>query len=89
MFHIAYVPDSSGVSVLYTLDGRKPEMMKRPGFGDSTLKYTGPILLPAGKVSVRAMAVSTCVHLCYVVYNRLGVFFSVTGIIMSKGLIFL
>ncbi|XP_058616839.1 double zinc ribbon and ankyrin repeat-containing protein 1 isoform X2 [Onychostoma macrolepis] len=51
--------DSSDVSVLYTLDGSKPEMMKRPGFGDSTLKYTEPIRLPAGKVSVRAMAVST------------------------------
>ncbi|XP_043079411.1 double zinc ribbon and ankyrin repeat-containing protein 1 [Puntigrus tetrazona] len=59
VFHIACVPDSSDVSVLYTLDGSKPEMMKRPGFGDSTLKYSEPIRLPAGRVSVRAMAVST------------------------------
>uniref|UniRef100_A0A673K685 Double zinc ribbon and ankyrin repeat domains 1 n=1 Tax=Sinocyclocheilus rhinocerous TaxID=307959 RepID=A0A673K685_9TELE len=29
------------VRVLYTLDGRNP--MKRPGFGDSTLKYTEPL----------------------------------------------
>ncbi|XP_073699784.1 double zinc ribbon and ankyrin repeat-containing protein 1 [Garra rufa] len=50
--------ESSDVSVLYTLDGSKPEMVKRPGFGDSTLKYTEPIRLPVGKVSVRAMAVS-------------------------------
>uniref|UniRef100_A0A673L0M8 Double zinc ribbon and ankyrin repeat domains 1 n=1 Tax=Sinocyclocheilus rhinocerous TaxID=307959 RepID=A0A673L0M8_9TELE len=54
--------ESSDVSVLYTLDGSKPEMMKRPGFGDRTLKYTEAIRLPVGKVSVRAMAVST--------YNR-------------------
>uniref|UniRef100_A0A671N174 Double zinc ribbon and ankyrin repeat-containing protein 1 n=1 Tax=Sinocyclocheilus anshuiensis TaxID=1608454 RepID=A0A671N174_9TELE len=51
--------ESSDVSVLYTLDGSKPEMMKRPGFGDRTLKYTEAIRLPVGKVSVRAMAVST------------------------------
>uniref|UniRef100_A0A8C1PY85 Double zinc ribbon and ankyrin repeat-containing protein 1 n=1 Tax=Cyprinus carpio TaxID=7962 RepID=A0A8C1PY85_CYPCA len=52
---------SSDVSVLYTLDGSKPEVMKmkRPGFGDRTLKYTEAIRLAAGKVSVRAMAVST------------------------------
>ncbi len=63
VFRIACVPDSSDVCVLYTLDGSKPEMMmKRPGFGDSTLKYTDLIRLPAGKVSVRAMAVSTWVH---------------------------
>ncbi|XP_059424710.1 double zinc ribbon and ankyrin repeat-containing protein 1 isoform X2 [Carassius carassius] len=51
--------DSSDATVLYTLDGSKPEVMMRPGFGHSTLKYTEPIRLPAGKVSVRAMAVST------------------------------
>ncbi|KAI2650309.1 Double zinc ribbon and ankyrin repeat-containing protein 1 [Labeo rohita] len=50
--------ESSDANVLYTLDGSKPEMMKRPGFGDSTLKYTEPIRLPVGKVSVRAMAVT-------------------------------
>ncbi|XP_073718326.1 double zinc ribbon and ankyrin repeat-containing protein 1 [Misgurnus anguillicaudatus] len=51
--------DSSDVSILYTLDGSKPETIKRPGLSDSTLKYTGPIRLPVGKVSVRAMAVSS------------------------------
>uniref|UniRef100_A0A672N4K3 Double zinc ribbon and ankyrin repeat domains 1 n=1 Tax=Sinocyclocheilus grahami TaxID=75366 RepID=A0A672N4K3_SINGR len=34
-------------------------MVKQPGFGDRTLKYTEAIRLPVGKVSVRAMAVST------------------------------
>uniref|UniRef100_A0A672Q0M4 Double zinc ribbon and ankyrin repeat domains 1 n=1 Tax=Sinocyclocheilus grahami TaxID=75366 RepID=A0A672Q0M4_SINGR len=53
-------PVRDQVRVLYTLDGSKPEMMKmkRPGFGDSNLKYTEPVRIPAGKVSVRAMAVT-------------------------------
>ncbi|XP_051979560.1 double zinc ribbon and ankyrin repeat-containing protein 1 [Xyrauchen texanus] len=52
--------ESSDVSILYTLNGSKPEMLKRPGFGDSsTLKYTEPIRLPVGKVSVRAMAITS------------------------------
>lgn len=54
----AYIPESADVSVMYTLDGSKPETVKRTGFADSTLKYTGPIRLPVGKVSVRAMAVT-------------------------------
>lgn len=55
---MAYILESSDVSVLYTLDGSKPEIVRRTGFADSTLKYTGPIRLPVGKVSVRAMAVT-------------------------------
>ncbi|XP_051766631.1 double zinc ribbon and ankyrin repeat-containing protein 1 isoform X1 [Ctenopharyngodon idella] len=51
--------ESPDVSVLYTLDGSKPEAMKRLGSGGSTLKFTEPIRLPVGKVSVRAMAVTT------------------------------
>ncbi|KAK7137171.1 hypothetical protein R3I93_017290 [Phoxinus phoxinus] len=53
--------ESSDVSVLlYTLDGSKPEEMKRLGSGgNSTMKFTEPIRLPVGKVSVRAMAVTT------------------------------
>uniref|UniRef100_A0A673KR74 Double zinc ribbon and ankyrin repeat-containing protein 1 n=1 Tax=Sinocyclocheilus rhinocerous TaxID=307959 RepID=A0A673KR74_9TELE len=68
--------ESSDVSVLYTLDGSKPEMMKRPGFGDRTLKYTEAIRLPVGKVSVRAMAVSTfkkhiIFHILYIIVSPL------------------
>ncbi|KAA0712324.1 Double zinc ribbon and ankyrin repeat-containing protein 1 [Triplophysa tibetana] len=51
--------ESSDVSILYTLDGSKPEIVRRTGFADSTLKYTGPIRLPVGKVSVRATAVTS------------------------------
>ncbi|TRY62376.1 hypothetical protein DNTS_006566 [Danionella cerebrum] len=50
--------ESPDVVVLYTLDGSKPELQKRPGSGASTLKYSQPVLLPVGKVSVKAMAVS-------------------------------
>ncbi|KAI5088882.1 double zinc ribbon and ankyrin repeat-containing protein 1 [Silurus meridionalis] len=51
--------DTPGVSIFYTLDGTKPELLRRPGFGDnSTMRYTEPIRLPCGKVHVRAVAVT-------------------------------
>ncbi|XP_036400366.1 double zinc ribbon and ankyrin repeat-containing protein 1 [Megalops cyprinoides] len=51
--------DTQNVTVYYTLDGSKPEVVKRPGFGEnSTLMYSGPIHLPEGKVSVKALAVA-------------------------------
>ncbi|KAG5855507.1 hypothetical protein ANANG_G00049770 [Anguilla anguilla] len=52
--------DSKDVTVYYTVDGSKPEPVKRPGFGENTtLKYKGPIRLPEGKVSVKALAVAS------------------------------
>ncbi|KAL1006200.1 hypothetical protein UPYG_G00069160 [Umbra pygmaea] len=52
--------DSPDVTIYYTLDGTKPEVRKRRGFGENkTLKYSGPIRLPEGKVSVKAMAVTS------------------------------
>lgn len=48
------------MSIFYTLDGTKPELVRRPGLGDSTLRYTEPIRLPSGKVHVRAIAVTRC-----------------------------
>ncbi|KAM4603917.1 double zinc ribbon and ankyrin repeat-containing protein 1 [Polymixia lowei] len=51
--------DTPGVSIYYTVDGSKPEALQRPGFGgNSTLKYTRPIHLPEGRVSVKALAVT-------------------------------
>uniref|UniRef100_A0A4W5P3R9 Double zinc ribbon and ankyrin repeat domains 1 n=1 Tax=Hucho hucho TaxID=62062 RepID=A0A4W5P3R9_9TELE len=51
--------DTPDVTIYYTLDGTKPEVTKRPGFGEnSTLKYSGPIRLPEGKVSVKALAIT-------------------------------
>uniref|UniRef100_A0A4W5P6R9 Double zinc ribbon and ankyrin repeat-containing protein 1 n=1 Tax=Hucho hucho TaxID=62062 RepID=A0A4W5P6R9_9TELE len=53
--------DTPDVTIYYTLDGTKPEVTKRPGFGEnSTLKYSGPIRLPEGKVSVKALNKVIC-----------------------------
>uniref|UniRef100_A0A3B3X826 Uncharacterized protein n=1 Tax=Poecilia mexicana TaxID=48701 RepID=A0A3B3X826_9TELE len=48
----------SGVLIFFTLDGSKPVAGQR-GSEVGSRKYTGPILLPAGRVSVRAVAVSS------------------------------
>ncbi|XP_009072286.1 PREDICTED: double zinc ribbon and ankyrin repeat-containing protein 1, partial [Acanthisitta chloris] len=47
------------VSIYYTLDGSKPELIGKPGYGEcNTFKYKGPITLPVGKIIVKAMAVT-------------------------------
>ncbi|XP_037390429.1 double zinc ribbon and ankyrin repeat-containing protein 1 isoform X2 [Pygocentrus nattereri] len=51
--------DTPDVTIFYTLDGSKPEVLRRPGFGNDTLTYSEPIRLPSGKVSVRAVAVTS------------------------------
>ncbi|XP_008419184.1 double zinc ribbon and ankyrin repeat-containing protein 1 isoform X2 [Poecilia reticulata] len=48
---------SPGVLIFFTLDGSKPVAGQR-GSEVGSRKYTGPILLPAGRVSVRAVAVT-------------------------------
>ncbi|XP_040001021.1 double zinc ribbon and ankyrin repeat-containing protein 1 [Xiphias gladius] len=50
--------DTPGVLIFYTLDGSKPAAAPR-GSAGSSRKYSEPILLPAGRVSVRAVAVSS------------------------------
>nr|XP_020475919.1 double zinc ribbon and ankyrin repeat-containing protein 1 isoform X2 [Monopterus albus] len=50
--------DTPGVLIIYTLDGSKPEAVQR-GSAGSSRKYSKPILLPAGRVSVRAVAVTS------------------------------
>ncbi|NXM83870.1 DZAN1 protein, partial [Oenanthe oenanthe] len=40
-------------------DGSKPELIWKPGYGVcNTLQYQGPITLPAGKIMVKALAVT-------------------------------
>uniref|UniRef100_A0A087YK82 RanBP2-type domain-containing protein n=1 Tax=Poecilia formosa TaxID=48698 RepID=A0A087YK82_POEFO len=51
------VPGPPGVLIFFTLDGSKPVAGQR-GSEVGSRKYTGPILLPAGRVSVRAVAVT-------------------------------
>uniref|UniRef100_A0A3B4ZLY1 Double zinc ribbon and ankyrin repeat domains 1 n=1 Tax=Stegastes partitus TaxID=144197 RepID=A0A3B4ZLY1_9TELE len=44
----------SGVQIFYTVDGSRPAAGGR--------KYSGPVLLPAGRVSVRAVAGKSCLQ---------------------------
>ncbi|NXS62103.1 DZAN1 protein, partial [Brachypteracias leptosomus] len=40
-------------------DGSKPELVRKPGYGEhNTFKYKGPIILPVGKIMVKALAVT-------------------------------
>ncbi|XP_009639926.1 double zinc ribbon and ankyrin repeat-containing protein 1 [Egretta garzetta] len=40
-------------------DGSKPELIRKPGYGEhNTLKYKGPIVLPVGKIMLKALAVT-------------------------------
>ncbi|XP_023374154.1 double zinc ribbon and ankyrin repeat-containing protein 1 [Otolemur garnettii] len=51
--------DTPDVSIYYTLDGSKPEFLKKIGYGENnTFKYIKPITLPDGKIQVKAIAVS-------------------------------
>ncbi|XP_068009755.1 double zinc ribbon and ankyrin repeat-containing protein 1 [Melanerpes formicivorus] len=51
--------DTPEVSIYYTLDGSKPELTRKPGYGEhNTFKYKGPIILPVGKIMVKALAVT-------------------------------
>lgn len=49
--------DTPGVLLFYTLDGSRPAALQR-GLAASSRKYREPILLPAGRVAVRAVAVT-------------------------------
>ncbi|NWX37567.1 DZAN1 protein, partial [Notiomystis cincta] len=40
-------------------DGSRPELIRKPGYGAyNTLEYKGPIILPVGKIMVKALAVT-------------------------------
>ncbi|XP_072713221.1 double zinc ribbon and ankyrin repeat-containing protein 1 isoform X2 [Ciconia boyciana] len=77
--------DTPEVSIYYTLDGSKPELIRKPGCGEhNTFKYKGPIILPVGKIMVKALAVtkdcreSTVVTKVFLVeYKQPNILFSV------------
>ncbi|KAL1785864.1 double zinc ribbon and ankyrin repeat-containing protein 1 isoform X1 [Sigmodon hispidus] len=51
--------DTPDVNIYYTLDGSKPDFLKKIGSGENnTFKYIKPITLPDGKIQVKAVAVS-------------------------------
>ncbi|NXG55000.1 DZAN1 protein, partial [Hemiprocne comata] len=66
-------------------DGSKPELNRKPGYGEhNTFKYKGPIILPVGKIMVKALAVtkdcreSTVVTKVFLVeYKQPNILFSV------------
>ncbi|NWR59794.1 DZAN1 protein, partial [Bucorvus abyssinicus] len=66
-------------------DGSKPELIRKPGYGEyNTFKYKGPIVLPVGKIMVKALAVtkdcreSTVVTKVFLVeYKQPNILFSV------------
>ncbi|NXJ69917.1 DZAN1 protein, partial [Rostratula benghalensis] len=66
-------------------DGSKPELIRKPGCGEhNTFKYKGPIILPVGKIKVKALAVtkdcreSTVVTKVFLVeYKQPNILFSV------------
>ncbi|XP_009893129.1 PREDICTED: double zinc ribbon and ankyrin repeat-containing protein 1 [Charadrius vociferus] len=68
-------------------DGSKPELIRKRGYGEhNTFKYKGPILLPVGKVMVKALAVtkdcreSTVVTKVFLVeYKQPNILLSVEG----------
>uniref|UniRef100_UPI0037E70E3E double zinc ribbon and ankyrin repeat-containing protein 1 n=1 Tax=Semicossyphus pulcher TaxID=241346 RepID=UPI0037E70E3E len=49
--------DTPGVQIFYTLDGSKPAVVQRGSAGSR--RYSEPILLPAGRLAVRAVAVTS------------------------------
>lgn len=52
-----FLSDTPEASIYYTLDGSKPELTRKPGYGPyNTLEYKGPIILPEGRIMVRALA---------------------------------
>eukprot|EP00062_Callorhinchus_milii_P009715 gi/632953816/ref/XP_007892628.1/ PREDICTED: double zinc ribbon and ankyrin repeat-containing protein 1 isoform X1 [Callorhinchus milii] len=51
--------DTSDVDIYYTLDGNKPQQLKKSGYGEnSTLKYRAPFTLHDGKITVKALAIT-------------------------------
>lgn len=48
--------------IFYTLDGTKPQPYAGIVQGNKTIKYTSPFCLPAGKITIKALAINSCVH---------------------------
>lgn len=56
---IAIKSDTQNVDIFYTVSGSRPQPLKKPSKGhSSTFKYRRPFTLPAGKGTVKALAVS-------------------------------
>jgi hypothetical protein len=67
--------DQRDVEIFYTINGKKPDPFPKVGSERYTMQYFAPFTLPAGKQTVKAMAVSKyviilhfqCNNSCYVI----------------------
>ncbi|XP_063154683.1 double zinc ribbon and ankyrin repeat-containing protein 1 isoform X1 [Candoia aspera] len=51
--------DTPDVTIHFTIDGSKPQYFKRFDYQDhNTFKYKGPVTLPDGKITIKALAVT-------------------------------
>ncbi|XP_053253291.1 double zinc ribbon and ankyrin repeat-containing protein 1 isoform X2 [Podarcis raffonei] len=51
--------DTPDVTIYYTIDGSKPQLFRKLNYRDhNTFKYNGPITLPDGKITIKALAVT-------------------------------
>lgn len=48
--------------IFYTLDGTKPQPYAGIVQGNKTIKYTSPFCFPAGKITIKALAINASVH---------------------------
>lgn len=53
-----FVADQKDVEIFYTINGKKPDPFPKVGSERFTMQYFAPFTLPAGKQTVKAMAVS-------------------------------
>uniref|UniRef100_S4RD06 Double zinc ribbon and ankyrin repeat-containing protein 1 n=1 Tax=Petromyzon marinus TaxID=7757 RepID=S4RD06_PETMA len=57
--YIAIKSDTPEVLIYFSVDGSKPELLKKPGHNEmNAMKYKGPFTLNEGKRTVKAMAVT-------------------------------
>lgn len=48
--------------IFYTIDGTKPQPYAGIVQGNKTIKYTSPFCLPAGKITLKAIAINSVLH---------------------------
>lgn len=48
--------------IFYTLDGTKPQPYAGIVQGNKTIKYSSPLYLPPGKITIKAIAVNSVIH---------------------------
>ena len=52
------ISETRNVKIYYTINGTKPDPFPRAGAARCTMEYQGPFTLPAGKQTVKAVAMT-------------------------------